>query len=164
MRIITFAAAAGLALGLASAASAAPPMVDVSIGPQLQAKAEKTYGVRDVRDLADQLRNGVERQLIRTGAYDGARIELVLTEATPNHPTFKQLSDTPGLSMRSYGLGGARIEGKIFAADGRETSVSYHYEQTDIRESRASGTWSDAEWTLSQFANQLARGKAMARR
>jgi len=164
MRIISLAAAAGLATAVASAAQAAPAMVDVTIGPQLQAKAEKTYGVRDVRDLADELRTTVERQLARTGAYDGARIDLVLTEATPNHPTFKQLSDTPGLSMRSFGLGGARIEGKIVAADGRETPVSYHYEETDIRQARATGTWSDAEWTMQQFAYQLARGKVIARR
>ena len=164
MRIISLAATAILALGTAAAAQAAPAMVDVTIGPQLQAKAEKTYGVRDVRELAEELRAKVERQLARTGAYDGARIDLVLTEATPNHPTFKQLSDTPGLSMRSFGLGGARIEGKIVAADGRETPINYHYEQTDIRQARATGTWSDAEWTLSQFAYQLARGKVMARR
>ena len=166
MRNISLAAAmaAALAIGAASTARAAPAMVDVTLGPQLQAKAEKTYGVRDVRELAEELRTTVERQLAKTGAYDGARIELVLMEATPNHPTFKQLSDTPGLSMRSFGLGGARIEGKIVAADGRETPVSYHYEQIDIRESRNAGTWTDAESTLNQFANQLARGKVMAPR
>src|SRR4051812_21711693 len=47
MRIIALSAAA-LVAGLATAAQAAPAVVDVAIGPQLQAKAEKTYGERDV--------------------------------------------------------------------------------------------------------------------
>lgn len=164
MRIVVLAAAAVLGAGLATAAQAAPAVVDVTIGPQLQVKAEKTYGVRDVRELADELRTDVERQLAKTGAYDGARIDLVLTEATPNHPTFKQLGDTPGLSSLSFGLGGARIEGRIVTADGRETPVIYHYEESNIRDSRAAGTWSDAERSINLFAYQLAHGRTFARR
>jgi hypothetical protein len=141
-----------------------PAVVDVSIGPQLQAKAERTYGVRDVRELADQLRKNVERELAKTGAYDGARIDLVLADAIPNHPTFKQLSDTPGLSSLSFSLGGAEIDGRVIAADGHETPLHHRYYETDIRHSYAQGIWSDAESSIDQFAHRLARGKALASR
>jgi len=164
MRIIAIATAAALAAGLASAAQAAPAVVEVAIGPQLQAKADKVYGARDVRELADQLRRQVERELGKTGAYDGARIELVLADATPNRPTFKQLGDRPGLSPLSHGVGGAEIGGRIVAADGQETPVHYRYYETDIRHSYGQATWTDAETSLDQFARRLARGKALASR
>src|SRR5258705_11412994 len=102
MRIFALAAAA--LLSTATVAFAAPASVTVTVGPELQEKAVETYGVRDVEDLATQLRKGVERELGRSGAYDGARIELTLVDAAPNRPTFKQLSDTPGLSLASFGL------------------------------------------------------------
>jgi hypothetical protein len=162
MRIVVLAAA--LAIGVASAAHAAPPTVDVAVGPKLQAKAETSYGVREVRDLAEELRSDVEHALARTGAYDGARIELVLTDAVPNRPTFKQLGDKPGLSYASFGLGGAQIEGRIVAADGRESPVSYRDYETDIRFSRIAGTWHDAETGFERFARDLAHGKDFARR
>jgi len=163
MRRLALAAVAA-ALSTGSSALAAPAHVDVAIGPALQAKAEMVYGVRDVRDLADDLRRGVERRLADNSAYDGARIELTLTDAVPNRPTFKQLSDVPGLSFGSFGVGGASIEGRIVAADGRVSPVAYRYYETDIRYARQNTTWSDAQWTIQQFADKLARGKAYAER
>src|SRR5258705_131826 len=76
MSITAFAVAA--LLSSAPAAFAAPASVTVSVGPELQQKAAEKYGVRDVDRLAAELRKDVERELARTGAYDGARIELVL--------------------------------------------------------------------------------------
>jgi hypothetical protein len=163
MRILAIAAAVA-ALSAGSAAMAAPAQVRVAIGPELQAKAEKTYGVRDVRELADELQRDVERRLARSGAYDGARIELTLADAVPNRPTIKQLGDKPGLSYESFGVGGARIEGRIVAPDGRVTPVAYRYYETDIRYARHLGTWSDADWTIDRFADRLARGDAYASR
>jgi hypothetical protein len=162
MRIIALAAAA--LLSSATAAFAAPASVTVTIGPDLQKKAVGTYGVREVDRLAAELRKDVERELARTGAYDGARIELVLLDAQPNRPTFKQLSDKPGLSFESFGIGGARIEGQAIAADGAVTPLKYSYYQTDIRQARAYSTWSDAQWTIDRFASRLASGKAVASR
>lgn len=162
MRILALAAAVLLASG--SAALAAPASVSVAIGPELQVKAQKTYGVKEVERLAGHLRKDVERELTRSGAYDGARVELVLVDAVPNRPTFKQLGDTPGLSYQSFGIGGARIEGRIVAADGTETPVAYRYYEPDIRYAWANWTWSDAEWTFNRFARRLGRGQALASR
>ncbi|WP_309087942.1 hypothetical protein [Phenylobacterium sp.] len=155
MRTLALAAAALLAS--ASTALAAPAAVSVAIGPELQEKAEKTYGVRDVTRLADDLRQDVERALAKSGAHQDARIELVLTDAKPNRPTFKQLSDTPGLSMQSFGVGGAAIEGRIVAADGAVTPVTYRWYETDIRQAWGDWVWSDAQVSFDRFARRLAR-------
>jgi hypothetical protein len=162
MRITALAAAA--LLSSAGAAFAAPASVNVTVGPELQKKAVEKYGVRDVDRLATELRENVARDLARTGAYDGSRIELVLVDAQPNRPTFKQMSDKPGLSFESFGIGGARIEGKAIAPGGAVTPVKYSYYETDIRQSRGHSTWSDAQWTINRFAYRLANGKSVASR
>lgn len=162
MRTIALAAAtAFLATG---AAVAAPATVSVTVGPELQKKALKTYGVKDVDRLAQNLRADVERELTKTGAYEGARIELVLVDVKPNRPTFKQMGDTPGLSYQSFGLGGAKIEGQAIAADGTVTPVGYRWYETDIGQTWYQATWSDAEWTFDRFATRLSRGQALASR
>jgi hypothetical protein len=162
MRIFAITAVALLAG--AGAATAAPASVTVTISPELQAKAAQSLGQRDIDALALDLRKAVERRLAKTGAYDGARIVLELADARPNRPTFKQMSDRPGLSFESVSLGGARIEGHAIAADGAMTPLSYTYYEPDIRYAGRGGTWSDAEWTIDRFAYDLGRGQALARR
>jgi hypothetical protein len=160
----TFALAAAALLMSGSAALAAPASVTVDLSPKLQAKAQKTYGVKEVAKLADELRKDVQRELTKTGAYDGARVELTLVDAQPNRPTFKQLGDTPGLSYDSFGVGGAEIAGRAIAPDGTVTPLAYKWYETDIRFARANWTWSDATWTFDRFAGQLSRGRAIASR
>jgi len=162
MRLLALAAAALLAS--ATTALAAPASVNVTVGPELQKKFEKTLGVREADLLTKDLRATVERRLADKAAFDGARVELVLTDAKPNRPTFKQLGDTPGLSYESFGIGGAAIEGRVTAADGTVTPVDYKWFETDIRQSRFNWVWSDAEWTFDRFARRLARGQEVARR
>ena len=162
MRILALSAAALLAS--VTAALAAPASVTVAVAPELQKTFEKTYGVREAERLTADLQSSVEKTLARSGAHDGARIELVLTDVKPNRPTFKQLSDTPGLSMQSFGIGGAAIKGKIVAADGSETPLSYRWYESDIRQTSYNWIWSDAEWTFDRFARKLARDAGIAQR
>jgi len=162
MRITALAVVA--LLSSATAAFAAPASVTVTVGPDLQKKAVEKYGVRDVDRLATELRQDVERELARTGAYAGQQIELVLVDAQPNRPTFKQMSDKPGLSYQSFSIGGARIEGRAIAPGGAVTPLKYSYYETDIRQVRAYSTWSDAQWTMNRFAYRLASGKSVASR
>lgn len=167
MRTLALAAAAALTLAPAAFAAPLPAVssVSVAIGPELQEKAEKTYGVRDVQRLADELQRDVERELARRGGLgEGGRLELVLVDAKPNRPTFKQLGDTPGLSFQSFGVGGATIEGRAIAADGTVTPVRYRWYETDIRHAAYGSTWSDAEWTINRFASRLGRGEVLAQR
>jgi hypothetical protein len=151
-------------LASASAALGAPASVTVSLGPKLQAKAERTYGVREVNDIAADLQKAVDARLAKTGAFDGGRIELVLVDATPNRPTFKQLSDLSGLAPRSFGLGGATIEGRAIKADGTVIPLAYSDYPSDIREARNDATWTDAEAAIQRFAYSLGRRDSLARR
>jgi hypothetical protein len=162
MRIIVLAAAAVIAS--ATGALAAPASVTVTIGPELHKTAVKTYGVREVDRLAGQLRKSVERELARTGAYEDQAVELTLLDVVPNRPTFKQLSDKPGLSYESFGIGGAKIEGQAVAPGGSVTPLKYSYYETDIRQSWGHSTWYDAESTIDRFARRLGAGKALASR
>lgn len=168
MRTLPLIAAAAITLAGAPAAQAysdpAGPEVTVVIGPELQKQAEETYGVRDVRELAAELQRDVQRELARTGVLEGGRVELVLVDAVPNRPTFKQLSDKPGLSFMSFGVGGAKIEGKLIAADGSVTPVTYRWYESDIRNAPYSTTWSDANWTIDRFARRVGRGEVLASR
>ena len=155
---------AALLLASATTALAAPATVTVSVAPELQKTFDKTYGAREASALTADLKASVEKTLARSNAHEGARIELILTDAKPNRPTFKQLSDKPGLSMESFGVGGAAIKGKIVSADGTEKPLSYRWYETDIREASYSWIWSDAEWTFDRFARRLVRDAEMAQR
>jgi hypothetical protein len=165
MRVLVLAAAAA---AMASAAVAAPlvpsPDVTVTISPQLEKEAVKTYGVKEIDQLAGDLQKQVSRELTRTGALTGGRVELTLVDAKPNRPTFKQMSDRPGLSMRSFGVGGARIEGRAIAADGAVTPISYRWYESDIRESWGRATWGDASYVFQHVAHQLGRSAVVASR
>lgn len=162
MRTLALAALSALAVG--STALAAPASVQVSIAPDLQKTFNEKYGVREATLLTGDLQKSVVRALARTDAYDDARIELTLVDAKPNRPTFKQLADTPGLSMQSFGVGGAAIEGRVIAPDGAERAIAYKWYETDLGQAYASWVWSDATWTFDRFARRLAKGDDLARR
>jgi hypothetical protein len=160
MRAILIAAATLLA----APAWAAPAEVSVTIAPALQKTFKTQYGDREAVRLADSLKTSVERALVKSATHDGARIELELVDVKPNRPTFKQLGDKPGLSMQSFGVGGAALKGRMVAADGRETPLSYRWFETDIENTHANWVWSDAEWAFDRFARRLAKGEAVASR
>jgi hypothetical protein len=162
MRLIALTVAA--ALMSATAALAAPATVSISIAPDLQKTFAKSYGEREARLLTGDLAASIRKALARTGAHDGARIELTLVDVKPNRPTFKQLGDVPGLSMQSFGVGGAALEGVVTDADGRQTPIAYRWYETDIRQSYAHWVWSDAEFAFDRFARKLAAGDQFARR
>jgi hypothetical protein len=162
MRIIAVSAVAFLAC--AGAVSAAPASITVVVGPELQAKAKHDLGVRDIEQLAADLKAQVTRQTAKPGAFDGANILLELADARPNRPTFKQLTDNPGLSYSSFGTGGVRIEGHAVLPGGRVVPLSYDYFETDIRYARLSGTWADADWAIDRFARRVGRGERVAER
>lgn len=153
---------AALAL-VATSAAAQSPQVSVAIGPRLAGKADD-LGARELDFLARELSRSVETRLARSGTMAGGRLELVLVDARPNRPTFEQLGDTPGLSMESFGLGGAAIEGAFIAADGSRTPVSYRWYEHDLSSARHASTWADAETAFDRFGNRLARGQLYAAR
>jgi hypothetical protein len=146
----------GLLLGAAQPALAAPAVstVRVSIGPALAAKVDE-IGDRDLDILTAQLRRSVERRL--PPGPGGGVLTLVIDDARPNRPTPQQLMATQGLSMQSFGIGGARISGDYLDAAGNRTPIAYSWYETDIRWAPYGSTWHDAETAFDRLAGRLAR-------
>ena len=143
----------------AAPAMAVPALVSVSLGPDLQEKAEE-LGSREVQEQADRLAELVGRALARDGELDGARIELVLTDVRPNRPTFQQMTDRPGLDgHRSLSIGGATIEGQITTADGRTLPVQYDWYSSSLADVRGASTWADADRAYRRLAVNIADGR-----
>ena len=145
-----------LLLGAAQPALAAPAVseVKVSIGSPLAQKVDD-IGSRDLDILAAELRRSVERKLPpRPG---GGTLNLVIEDAKPNRPTPQQMSNTPGLSLDSFGVGGARITGDYVDPAGKTTPIAYSWWETDIRWARYGSTWHDAESAFDRLAERLAK-------
>ncbi|OYX29447.1 MAG: hypothetical protein B7Y99_13200 [Caulobacterales bacterium 32-69-10] len=158
MRPLAALALTGLIASAAPAAFAADvPAISVGIGADLQSKAEKSYGVRELDYLKKDLTREVAEAFSRSNAQPVQSVDLVIESATPNRPTFRQLQ-RPGLSMESLGLGGASITGTITGLDGVVTPVSYHWYETNFQNLWAAVSWSDAWRTFDRFAGRIARG------
>ena len=145
-----------LLAGVAQPALAAPDVsrIRVSIGPEL-AKKTNDIGARDLDILVDELRRTVARKTPpRPG---GGTLDLVIEDAKPNRPTPQQMSNTLGLSLESFGNGGARISGQYVDAAGVRTPIAYGWYGTDIRWARHSATWHDAGVAFDRLADRLAK-------
>jgi len=171
MRRICLALLSGVLVLAAGAPAAAdrmrpPPsaIVSVTLSDQLREKAASTYGLTELEALADELEDEVARELARTGVMIGGRVELVLEDAKPNRPTRKEMSDRPGLSFRSFSVGGASITGRTVSFDGKVTPIRYDWYATDITDARHGSVWADAERTFDSFARRLSRGQLYALR
>lgn len=166
MRLAAFLSTALVAAAAAFGAHAAPSgvaSITIEVGPELADKTD-VVSARDLDFLKAELRESLERELARSGALapDGGTLTVVIEDATPNRPTMRQMTKTPGLSFESRGVGGATLSGTLVSADGVSTPISYRWYEYDIRNTVAAGTWSDAETTFDRFARKLARGDTMA--
>lgn len=159
MRKLTMLASIGAALAVSSAAFAEPAGVTVVIGPDLQRDADD-LGAREIQQQADHLALVVTRELTRSGALDGAQVNLVLTDVKPNRPTFEQLSARPGLDgHRSISIGGATVEGEIITADGQRLPVRYDWYSSSLADVQGVGTWVDADRAFGRLARNLTEGR-----
>ena len=154
--------ACALGVALAGSAAAQPigraSAIHVAIGPKLKARGA-VYGDDQLVLLQNELEDDVQGALEDAGLTGpgGARVTLTIVDAQAGRPTFKELEDTPGLSLLSPRLGGASIEGAITYPDGRVRSVSFRWYENDIRQEIAATPWSDAQWAFESFAHTLAR-------
>ncbi|MDP2259603.1 MAG: hypothetical protein Q8J89_07790 [Caulobacter sp.] len=167
MRLPAFLTTTAIAAALAVSAQAAPAgisTINIDIGPELAGKTD-TVDARDLDFLKRDLRDSLERELGRSGGLsaDGAVLNLVIEDATPNRPTMRQMTRTPGLSYESRGIGGATLSGTLVTADGA-VPVSYRWYESDFLSTFAAGTWSDAETSFDRFARKVARGDVLAAR
>lgn len=163
MRNLAFLAPLAATLAIAGAAQAQPAEVSVSIGPDLQEMAAD-LGERDVQREADVLAETVRTALARAGALEGARVDLVLVDLKPNHPTFEQMASRPGLDgQRSVSIGGATIEGEVITADGQRLPVRYDWYSTTLADVHGFATWQDAERAFDRLAANLVAGRLVTR-
>lgn len=120
------------------------------------------YGEKELNRLAERLGTRMEKQLAKRGvSVDGEAdtvLRLVITDARPNRPTFSQMSKDTNLSFRSFGNGGAAIEGQLIAAGGEQVGeMSYAWYENDIEWAATSATWTDANRALDRFASKTAK-------
>ena len=122
------------------------------------------YGEKDLARLQDRLERKMIEQLTKNGieVSDNAStvLNLVITDADPNRPTFKQLSKSPSQSYKSFGLGGAEFTGTMTSGDQEVGTVSYGWFESDIRDAAYGGTWSDANRAIDRFARKTAKAIA----
>lgn len=148
-----------LLLAIAGAALLAAPAkaltVETSISAKFEEKLKDKYGLREADVLKEALAAKLQRRLAAAGGVE--RVVVVIEDAVPNRPTFEQLTDTPGLDFsRSVSIGGAHVKGVAYDASGRELgSVDYSWYETDIEQTLASTTWTDARWVFDRFARKL---------
>lgn len=171
MRRFAFFAPLAATLAVAAATQAAPvsqpvptaPTVTVSIGGDLVKDVAK-LGQREVDQQIGDLVLSVERELARSGALPGARINLVLTDLKPNRPTFQQAVDRPGLSIiDSRSIGGATIEGEVITAEGERLPVRYSRYSNSLVDVVGYSTWEDADRAFDRLASNLSRGQLVSR-
>ena len=156
MRLRVLTAAAVLLTAVPGLAVAAAD-VKVSIGAELAAQTE-IVNQRDLDYLARELEEDVSRALA-SGPLRDAAVRLTIVAAKPNRPTQEQLRNSPGLSLESFGVGGAAIEGEVVLADGTRRAVDFDWYSANIADVGAATTWTDANRAFSQFARRLGQGR-----
>ncbi len=129
--------------------------ITVSFSEDLTKKITEDYGAREgdylAEEVIEEIREGLGDRLDTLGD-----IHVTFIDAKPNRPTFKELGDRIGLSMQSFGLGGAKLEAIVYDLDGEEfTTIDYNYFSNEIRESRYKATWSDARRAINRFVDKL---------
>ncbi len=159
MRKLAFFAPMAATLALGGAALAQPTAVNVTLGPDLQRKADE-LGQREVQQQVNRLAEVVTRALADDADLHGATIDLVLTDLKPNRPTMEQLVQRPGLdAIRSVSIGGAAVEGQITMADGTVQPVRYDWYTNTLGDVRGYAVWHDADRAYHRLARNLASGR-----
>jgi hypothetical protein len=162
--VVSLIAAPTVAIALAGAAAAAPVTVgDVSFDAKFQQQLTRTYGEREGAELSTSVKRALERSLADVNAPAPLRVDVQILDAKPNRPTFKQLTDKPGLSMQSIAIGGASLRASLRDASGAEVrSVSYSWYENDLRDVFAASTWTDANRAIRWFALQVKESASSA--
>ncbi|MEZ6022801.1 MAG: DUF3313 family protein [Hyphomonadaceae bacterium] len=158
------AAVSALVLIFATAAAADPvALAPISFSPEFQTEVDETLGARE----GDYLRRDVERQVVRALQRRGVTveanapvtIEVSVVDAEPNRPTLEQATHQPGLDIfRSVSVGGAELHAVLRGAGGEAlVEVDHSYYTNSLGELWGSpSTWTDANRSISRFANKVA--------
>ncbi len=120
------------------------------------------YGEKDLLKLQTRLEKRLRQQLGKRGVNvsDAAPtvLRVTLTDVKNNRPTFRQLSRSSGLSLESFGTGGAELEAELLSAGGGSLgTMDYEWYQFDIRDAQFGGIWTDAHRAMDRFAKRAAK-------
>jgi hypothetical protein len=150
-----------LSWSLSAPLALAQPMTQVSLSAEAQQKFASDYGQREIATLTASIERAIAREVARSGAPNGVRVEVTLLDAVPSRPTFQQSIDKPGLDpIRSVGVGGATLNARILGPGGEVLgTISHRYYETDLSFSQGASTWTDAQRAISGFARKV--GKAV---
>jgi len=132
--------------------------IEVTYSEDFATKIEEDYGEREGEYLVEDIREDLQRALERRGV-DVERIDVVINDAKPNKPTFKQLTDEPSLDrFRSRSIGGMDLTGTAYDSQGKVlVELQYDYFENDIRDVFTGATWWDAQRASSSFARKMAK-------
>ena len=132
--------------------------IDVTYSEDFAKKIEEDYGAREGTYLVEDIQEDLERALERRGVTV-ERIEVVINDAKPNKPTFKQLTDEPSLDrFRSRSIGGMDLTGTAYDDQGRVlVELQYDYFEHDLRDVFTGATWWDAKRASNSFARKMAK-------
>lgn len=146
------------ALALIPAASAVE--VSVSYSDDFAEKLSEEYGEREGTYLSKEVRDDLISALAIAGVKTSVdRVDVIIIDAQPNHPTMEQARQKPGLDMlRSRSLGGMKLQATAFDADGNILGAKeYGWFENDIRDVFGAGTWTDAKRASNRFSRKFAK-------
>lgn len=121
------------------------------------------FGQRDLDHLTENMKKwttrSFEKKDITVSDESDFVLKLTLVDVQNNRPTQRQISEQVTLSFRSIALGGADLEGELFAPDGTSLGkMSYSYYETFFDEfSQSRGVWTDAKRAIQIFSNRAAK-------
>lgn len=120
------------------------------------------YGERELQHLTERLQSKIEQKFAKKNIAisDTATtvLRVTLEDVKPNRPTFEQLSQEPGLSFQSIGIGGAEITSELIKADGDSLGkIDYKWYESNFHEAQFNSTWTDAHRAFNRYANKAAK-------
>jgi hypothetical protein len=160
MRLTT--AFVGLAALAFAQSAAAVTVLPVSFSPEFETELNEELGVREGDVLREDVEQAIAAALARRGVREGGgTIEVVIVDADPNRPTWRQLNDEPSLDyIRSFSIGGAELHAVIRGANGEVlTEVDHRRYNSSLSEFNGmppAYTWSEARRAIRRFANKVA--------
>ncbi len=152
------AAVALISIAPFAAAQTSPPKVkDVAISQDFQKKLEKDYGVREAARLKEDVQRVMNRSLSKAGQTKVAWVNVTISDARPNRPTFEQLSRNTSLSyLGSLSTGGAKIEATLYDASGAALgTVTHKWYSSDLQSVTVLDTWGDANRAFDSVAYKI---------
>ncbi len=121
------------------------------------------YGQKEidrlVEDVNEELTEDFAKYGIAISENATTTLRVTLEMAKPNRPTFNQLSEDPGLSFRSFGIGGAELTADLIGANGESLgTMEYdYYSSFNERGFKPIGIWEDADRSISRFSKRATK-------